>query len=137
MLNISLLSNETSTQPAAAAAATAEIHPPSSSQTEEISRAEDEGSWIDIGYGDDAGTFAGVHRFEILRSACGGGGSRREGGGGEGDEEEEDGEITIRYSSLACNPTIDRLDIPKIVFDFHKYYALSLFRDGVAEVLKS
>ena len=81
------------------------------------------GSHIDVGFGDSRTSFAGAHRFEILREV-------EEG-------EEEVGGVTILYSHLSCNPIVKEARFPAFVFNFHKYYALTLFRDGIAEVLRS
>jgi hypothetical protein len=80
-----------------------------------------EGSFIDVGFGDNRRTFAGVHRFEVLRDV--------------GAEKGE--EVTILYSHMSCNPTVKDAKFPEFIFNFHKFYALTLFRDGVAEVLRN
>jgi hypothetical protein len=77
-------------------------------------------SFLEVGFGDNRKQFAGLHRFEVLRDAP---------------EKEGDG-VTICFSSLSCNPTVDTIPFSTWVFDFHKLYAQSLFRDGIREVLR-
>lgn len=72
-------------------------------------------SCVEIGYGDDRKQFSGMHSFELIH--------------------EGDGAI-IWYSSVSCNPTINQRPFPDWLFAFHRWYARSLFRDGVAAVLK-
>ncbi len=84
------------------------------------------GSYIDVAFGDDRKTFAGCHRFEVLH--------RFE--KGDEEEEEDEGGVEIVYSHLSCNPTVKEATFPKMIFDFHKFYAMQLFRDGIAEVLR-
>ena len=80
-------------------------------------------SYIDIGFGDDRKGFAGFHRFEITR---------------ETDEaDNEGGGATICYSSIVCNPSVNKSPAPEFTYAFHKFYALCLFRDGIAGVLQS
>ncbi|CZR55848.1 uncharacterized protein PAC_05736 [Phialocephala subalpina] len=73
-------------------------------------------SFVDIAFGDDRRNFAGLHRFEIRG--------------------EKEGEIIIWYSSMSCNPSIDKAPFPKWVFGFHVWYAMCLFKDGVEEVIR-
>jgi hypothetical protein len=82
-----------------------------------------EDSFVEVGFGDNRRRFAGLHRFEVSR-----------------DVEKETGEyagITICYSSISCHPTVNKPVFPKFLFGFHKFYAMCLFRDGIAEVLKT
>lgn len=80
-------------------------------------------SYIDIGFGDDRRYFAGFHRFEVMREV---------------DEADSvDGGATICYSSIACNPSVDTTPAPAFTYAFHKFYALTLFRDGIAGVLQA
>jgi hypothetical protein len=91
---------------------------------------EEEGlSFVEIGFGDNRKGFAGLHRFEVetIRD-----GER----GGEEDGEEEKGGVQLWYSSISCHPTRNKLPLPAWTFRFHEFYAQSLFRDGVAEVLR-
>ena len=77
-------------------------------------------SYIDIGFGDDKKAFAGFHRFEIIRDEI---------------DKEEEG-VTIWYSSMSCNPSVNRQVFPRVLFIFHRLYAMCLFRDGIARVLE-
>jgi hypothetical protein len=80
-------------------------------------------SYIDIGFGDDLGGFAGFHRFEVTRESDG--------------ADSEDRGTTICYSSIACNPSVNKSPAPAFTYTFHKFYALTLFRDGIAGVLQA
>ncbi|ATZ54171.1 hypothetical protein BCIN_10g01900 [Botrytis cinerea B05.10] len=71
-------------------------------------------SCVEIGYGDDRKQFSGMHSFELIH--------------------ERDGAI-IWYSSVSCNPTVNKRPFPDWVFTFHRWYARTLFRDGVAAIL--
>jgi len=77
-------------------------------------------SFVEIAYGDDRKGFSGMHRFEVSRMAA-------------------DEGVIVGYSSFSCNP---KDDMPifswvstNLVARFHCFYALSLFRDGIREVL--
>ncbi|KAF7948449.1 uncharacterized protein EAE97_003860 [Botrytis byssoidea] len=71
-------------------------------------------SCVKIGYGDDRKQFSGMHSFELIHGRDG---------------------ATIWYSSVSCNPTINKRLFPNWVFAFHRWYARTLFRDGIAAVL--
>ncbi|TEY53590.1 hypothetical protein BOTCAL_0244g00180 [Botryotinia calthae] len=71
-------------------------------------------SCVEIGYGDDRKQFSGMHSFELIH--------------------ERDGAI-IWYSSVSCNPTVNKRPFPDWVFTFHRWYARTLFRDGIAAIL--
>lgn len=92
------------------------------SNSEKKSAALRRGSYIDIGFGDDRKGFAGMHRFEVIHDT--------------GKPGRQSGDVMICYSSMSCNPTVNQQVFPNWVFTFHKFYALNLFRDGVAEVLR-
>jgi hypothetical protein len=80
-------------------------------------------SYIDIGFGDDRSGFAAFHRFEVTREI---------------DETGSDGGgATICYSTIACNPTVDKSPAPRFTYAFYKFYALTLFRDGIAGLLQA
>ena len=76
-------------------------------------------SFLEVGFGDNCKQFAGLHRFEVSRDTNDAG----------------DG-VTVSFSSLSCNPTLNQIPFPKWVFNFHKFYAQCLFRDGIKEVLR-
>jgi hypothetical protein len=86
-------------------------------------------SFIEIGFGDNRTGFAGMHRFEVSRDMK----SVKE----EGQEDSGEGEVKLWYSSISCNPTENKLPFPGWVFNFHEFYAQSLFRDGIAGVLRN
>ncbi|KAG4439023.1 hypothetical protein IFR05_005487 [Cadophora sp. M221] len=76
-------------------------------------------SYVDIAFGDDRKGFAGFHRLEVSR-----------------DEESGEGGTTLCYSSIACNPSVKKFPMPRILFSFHRWYGMCLFRDGVEMVLR-
>jgi hypothetical protein len=80
-------------------------------------------SYIDIGFGDNLKGFAGFHRFEVTRTTDEG----DTGGGG----------ATICYSAIACNPSVNKSPGPAFTYVFHSFYALTLFREGIAGVLQA
>jgi hypothetical protein len=57
------------------------------------------GSYIDIAFGDDRRGFAGFHRFEVTREI-------------EDKDQRENGGATICYSSVACNPSVNKPPAP-------------------------
>ncbi|KAH9219104.1 hypothetical protein DL95DRAFT_331287 [Leptodontidium sp. 2 PMI_412] len=76
-------------------------------------------SYVDIAFGDDRKGFAGFHRLEISR-----------------DERSGEGGATLCYSSIACNPSVNKFPMPRFIFSFHRWYGMCLFRDGVEMVLR-
>ncbi|TGO32530.1 hypothetical protein BHYA_0309g00080 [Botrytis hyacinthi] len=80
----------------------------------EDSKPRDCPSCVEIGYGDDRKQFSGMHSFELIHG--------------------RDGAV-IWYSSVSCNPTINKRPFPSWVFAFHRWYARTLFMDGIAAVL--
>jgi len=79
-----------------------------------------------------------MHRFEILRAAT----PELTLDSSELVEKElkgdnEDEAMSIWYSSLSCNPTLNKPPFPRSIARFHELYAQILFRDGIREVLKS
>jgi hypothetical protein len=75
-------------------------------------------SSVDIVFGSDMAQFAGVHRFTILR-----------------DWNRPDS-VQVYYAHISCNPTVNKALKPDILFPLHKLYAMWLFREGVAEVMR-
>lgn len=73
-------------------------------------------SYIDFGFGNSRGKFAGVHRFAVVRP-----------------KQDEDS-VEIRFQGMTCNPTENRHIFPGWMFSFHTVYADLLFREGVARV---
>lgn len=92
---------------------------------------EETGSFIDVAFGDSRNTFAGCHRFEVLRL-----------GRNENleevklREEVDESEVSIVYSSFACNPRVGEAKFPQWLHGFHLLYARLLFWDGIKEVLR-
>jgi len=78
-------------------------------------------SYVDFVFGSDKGILRGVHRFSVLHDALKAANSRTQ-------------EVVIRFSHTGCNPKeTKRLVALK---KFHILYAMLLFREGLAEVLK-
>lgn len=75
-------------------------------------------SYIDFGFGNDAASFAGMHRFEVSS-----------------DTSPKGDFSTITLSSFACNPKSDKLSYLGWFIGLHTWYASQLFRDGIREVL--
>jgi len=80
-------------------------------------------SYVDLIFGSDEGILRGVHRFSVLRDSSKAANGRTQ-------------EVVIRFSHTNCSPKeIKTLGLAAIE-KFHLLYAMLLFRDGVAEVLK-
>jgi hypothetical protein len=85
-------------------------------------------SYIDFAFGSDDGFIAGVHRFSISRNSD------------SKEEIEDDGtttSVTIEFSHKGCNPKEDKPMGPDFMQTLHLMYAMLLFREGVAEVIKA
>jgi hypothetical protein len=96
----------------------------------------EETSYVDIGFGCDLKQFSGMHRFEILRAPP----PESIADSSELAEKKLKGDndkaVTIWYSSLSCNPAVNKPPFPRSIARFHELYAQILFRDGIREVLK-
>jgi hypothetical protein len=90
---------------------------------QESSSVQQEPSYIDFAFGFEGGNLAGVHRFSVKRT---------------GDAEEVSGTIpvTIEFAHTGCNPQVNEPLKPEVLQTLHLAYAMLLFREGVAEVLK-
>lgn len=80
-------------------------------------------SFIDFAFGSDDGFIAGVHRFSV---------SEAQGVG----ETKGTKQITVEFSHTGCNPREDKPLGPAVLQNLHLWYAMLLFREGIAEVLK-
>ena len=89
-----------------------------------LSSAKGEESYIDFGYGMYMSRFAGNHRFSIERLT--------NGQTGKGVAED----VRLTMSCVTCNPNGERMLTPDWMSKFHDVYAMVLFREGVAEVLR-
>lgn len=87
-------------------------------QVLDIHIAEKDGqqSYIDFGFGNDATGFAGVHRFAVVRRS-------RE-------------SVEVHAQHVSCNPTVNKALGPQWLFVFHKWYAYTLFKEGVSEIVR-
>lgn len=79
-------------------------------------------SYVDVAFGSDRQNFSGMHRFEIRHHLA--------------KEEGREDELTICYSSMSCNPSINKPPFPRWVFWFHCWYGMCLFRDGIEAVIR-
>lgn len=75
-------------------------------------------SYVDIGFGNDATSFVGMHRFEVSP-----------------DPSPKGDYSILTLSSLACNPKSDKPSYLGWFVGLHTWYAGQLFRDGIREVL--
>jgi hypothetical protein len=85
-------------------------------------------SYVDFVFGSDVGFIAGVHRFSISREDM-----------SKAPEEQNVGKINrkIEFAHLGCNPKEDKPLKPDFLQTLHLWYAMLLFREGVAEVMKA
>jgi hypothetical protein len=86
-------------------------------------------SYIDFIFGSDNGFIAGVHRFTVSRN------NESE----EGKQSDETtASVTIEFSHKGCHPKENKpMNPDDIMQKLHLAYAMLLFREGVAEVLKA
>ena len=82
-------------------------------------------SHVDFAYGSSQRTFAGVHRFSVERV-----------NGKDGVDEGEEDSVRLSMSCVTCNPKENRRVAPEWAGTFHRTYAMLLFREGVAEVVR-
>jgi hypothetical protein len=86
-------------------------------------------SYIDFAFGSDDGFIAGVHRFSVSRN------------NDHKEEEDHDSKntmsVTIEFAHKGCNPKEDKPLKPDVLQTLHLWYAMLLFREGVAEVMKA
>ncbi|CAI0644153.1 unnamed protein product [Colletotrichum noveboracense] len=75
-------------------------------------------SSIDFAYGSDQGRFAGAHRFSVIRNS------------------NRSDEIRVVFESLSCNPTVNKPFAPEFALVFHRVYAMLLFQDSVASLVR-
>ncbi|KAH7081130.1 hypothetical protein BKA63DRAFT_503220 [Paraphoma chrysanthemicola] len=78
-------------------------------------------SYIDFVFGSDTGRLAGVHRFCVSSEQSG----------------ERQGVVTIEFAHSGCNPGENKRLSPAVLECLHMWYGMVLFREGVAEVLRS
>ena len=101
-----------------------------------ISASSPSESFVDIGFGSDGSRFSGFHRFSISREQ-----TPIEMNAGTEDVDRAAGGIPtavrITFSAFACNPSTERPPSSGLFSAFHKLYAMLLFREGVANVLRS
>ncbi|ORX97858.1 hypothetical protein BCR34DRAFT_577664 [Clohesyomyces aquaticus] len=77
-------------------------------------------SYVDFAFGSSLTSFAGVHRFSISRL---------------GDDSKT---IELAFEHTSCNPNVNRpLPGGWVLFSLHKFYAMVLYREGVAGVMRT
>ncbi|KAK2015787.1 hypothetical protein LZ32DRAFT_645586 [Colletotrichum eremochloae] len=74
---------------------------------------------VDFVFGGDKTEFAGAHRFSIIRNP------------------DRTGEVRVLYEHTACNPTINQPIKSDLLLRFHNFYAMLLFREGMAEMMQA
>jgi hypothetical protein len=85
-------------------------------------------SYIDFAFGSDDGFIAGVHRFSV----------KREAGSTAGEKDDENTTtVTVEFAHSGCNPRENKPLKPDFLHTLHLWYAMFLFREGVAEVKKA
>lgn len=82
-------------------------------------------SHVDFAFGSDGGAIAGVHRFFVADV------SRDQGKVQTGTRT-----VTIGFAHSGCNPRENKPLSPEVLQTLHLWYAMLLFREGVAEVMK-
>ena len=83
------------------------------------------GSYVDLAYGSSQRPFAGVHRFSLQHVD-----------GQDAGDDGEGGKIRLSMSCVTCNPLEDKRAGPEWSRTLHRTYAMLLFREGVAEVVR-
>lgn len=91
----------------------------------DLSASSEDESYVDFAYGAKDSRFAGVHRFSVARQRVG-----QNGGGKDGDT------LRITMACVTCNAKEDRTLLPTWAWGFHRAYAMVLFREAVAEVVR-
>ena len=92
-----------------------------------LGKAAQSQSYVDFAFGSENGPIAGVHRFSVIRDGI-------VDGDGEGIESEN---VTIEFAHVGCNPKENKPLKPDVLQTLHLWYAMLLFREGVAEVMKT
>lgn len=82
-------------------------------------------SYVDIAFGKYKTSFVGAHRFSVQRQRDGLSANK------DGDEE-----VRVTMSCVTCNAIEDKRVGPTWSSKLHRAYAMMLFREGVAEVLR-
>lgn len=86
-------------------------------------------SYVDLAFGADDFYLAGVHRFTVSREAVE---SKTQ-----NQSDDKTVNVKIEFSHAGCNPRKNERLKPDILEPLHNWYAMLLFREGVAEVLKA
>ncbi|KAF2853060.1 hypothetical protein T440DRAFT_505954 [Plenodomus tracheiphilus IPT5] len=83
-------------------------------------------SYIDFAFGSDSGGLVGVHRFSVSEDS-------------QVPETPLAGmrSVRIEFAHSGCNPKENKPLGPEVLQTLHLWYAMLLFREGVAEVMKS
>lgn len=86
-------------------------------------------SYVDLAFGADDFHIAGVHRFSVSRTPS----DSKD----EGTTDENTVNVNIEFAHTGCNPKKNERLKPDMLEGLHNWYAMLLFREGVAEVLKA
>jgi hypothetical protein len=92
------------------------------------SEGEDE-SYIDLGFGFNkpGSRFCGIDRISIVRDPA---------PSASGDEATPGKEkVTVVYAAMACNPSENRMPVAQAIQNFHSFYAMYLFREGLGRLI--
>lgn len=94
-------------------------------------------SYIDLGFGYNkpGSTFCGVDRFAVTRDLASNTADSSDTGDSATPVPNSYRNVTISYSAMACNPSVNAITLSKLATSVHSSYAKLLFREGVARVL--
>jgi hypothetical protein len=85
-------------------------------------------SYIDFVFGSDAGFIAGVHRFSVAREEVDATGEK---------EADNTTNVIIEFAHSGCNLRENKPLKPDFLQTLHLWYAMLLFKEGIAEVRKA
>jgi hypothetical protein len=85
-------------------------------------------SYIDFAFGSDDGFIAGVHRFSMAREVVDATGEKEAG---------NKTNVIIEFAHSGCNPRENKPLKPDFLQTLHLWYAMLLFKEGIAEVGKA
>lgn len=83
-------------------------------------------SYVDFGFGSDLGSFAGCHRFAVIRNPKNATDSLGE----------VENEVEVRLEHFRCNPMKDVDSWAEYITWFHRWYAHLLFAAGIRSLLR-
>ncbi|KAJ9624616.1 hypothetical protein H2204_010798 [Knufia peltigerae] len=101
-----------------------DYHIPTTTNTAQDPGLSDETGYVDFAFGSDTSYFSGFHRFSIHRDRL-----------SDSTAHSSSETVTITNSCVACNPSSNTLVGLDRFRAFHEFYAMLLFREGVARVM--